>query len=336
MVHFDDIVAAASRIEGKARLTPLLEAPLLNQKLGCRVLVKPECLQLTGSFKFRGAYNRIAQLSPEELSRGVVAYSTGNHAQGVAAAAKMMGTSAIIVVPKDTPAIKQNNTRAWGAELAFYERDSEDRVAVAQAIADEHEAIIVPPFDDPHVIAGQGTIGLEILAQAAMMDAEPDMVVIPAGGGGLTAGIATAIKEKLPNTLIIMAEPASYDDTKRSMAAGVRVANDLGPDHESTFCDALTAPMPGELTFPINQKLVSDVVTLRDETVCQGIYRGFVDFKLVLEPSGAIALAALVSGAISGAGTDIQDKTIVVVCSGGNVEPSVYADALIRGAKQQA
>lgn len=326
----EDITGAAERIAGKAVVTPLLEAPLLNDRLGCRVLVKAESLQLTGSFKFRGAFNRISQLSAEELSRGVVAYSTGNHAQGVAAAAKRLGVAGVIVVPNDIPAIKKRNTLAWGAELAFYDRDSEDRVGVAEAVARERGAVIVPPYDDYRVMAGQGTIGLEIVEQARAINAELDAVLIPCGGGGLTAGIATGIKALSPATKIFMAEPDAYDDTRRSFAAGDRLANDLGPGHRTTFCDALTAPMPGALTFPINRRLVDGVVAIDDETVCEGLYAAFSDLKLVLEPSGAIGLAVLASGALTPE-FDPQGKTVAVVCSGGNVDPETFTSALLRG-----
>jgi threonine dehydratase len=331
-VSLDDIRAAARRIEGKAVVTPLLESPLLDQRLGCRVLVKAENLQLTGSFKFRGAYNRIRQLDPATLARGVVAYSTGNHAQGVAAAARAAGTRAVIVIPTDAPAIKKENTRAWGAELAFYDRDKDDRVAIAERIARElGGAALIPPFDHEQVIAGQGTIGLEIMAQAAALGAVPDAVVVPCGGGGLTAGISTAVKALAPAVEVYMAEPTAYDDTCRSLAAGERLAVDLRPGHGTTMCDALTAPMPGEITFPINRRNVSAVLTLDDDTVCLGMHTAFADFKLVLEPSGAIALAAIATG-VFGRARDIRGKTVVAVASGGNVDEAVFAEALTRGA----
>ncbi len=330
-VDLEAIRQAAERIAGKAVRTPVLEAPLLDERVGCRVLVKAEALQLTGSFKFRGAYNRISQLTRQELDRGVVAYSTGNHAQGVAAAARYAGAAAVIVVPNDIPAIKKRNTQSWGAELAFYERDVEDRVAVATAIADERNAVIVPPFDDYRIIAGQGTIGLELVEQAGALGAALDAVVIPCGGGGLSAGIATAVKALSPETRIFLAEPSNYDDTRRSMAAGVRIANDLGPGHGTTFCDALTAQIPGELTFPINQRLVEGVLAIGDDVVAEGLYAAFADLKLVLEPSGAIALAALVSGGLAQE-FDVSGKTVAVICSGGNVDPLTYRDALQKGA----
>ncbi|MFB3054692.1 MAG: threonine/serine dehydratase [Alphaproteobacteria bacterium] len=332
-VGLEEIRQAAERIAGKAVRTPLLEAPLLDQRLGCRVLVKAESLQLTGSFKFRGAYNRIAQLTRQELDRGVVAYSTGNHAQGVAAAAHTAGTSAVIVVPNDIPAIKKRNTQSWGAELAYYQREVEDRVAIAAAIADERHAVIVPPFDDDRIIAGQGTIGLELVEQAGALGVTLDAVVIPCGGGGLSAGIATAVKALSPETRIYLVEPSNYDDTLRSMAAGDRIANDLGPGHGTTICDALTTEMPGELTFPINQRLADGVLAIDDDLVAEGLYAAFADLKLVLEPSGAIALAALVTGAL-GQEFDVSGKSIAVIGSGGNVDPLTYRDALQKGAQR--
>ncbi|MEE8284132.1 MAG: threonine/serine dehydratase [Alphaproteobacteria bacterium] len=332
-VGLEEIRHAAERIAGKAVRTPLLGAPLLDQRLGCRVLVKAESLQLTGSFKFRGAYNRIAQLTRQERDRGVVAYSTGNHAQGVAAAARTAGTHAVIVVPNDIPAIKKRNTQSWGAELAFYERDVEDRVAIAKAIADERHAVIVPPFDDDRIIAGQGTIGLELAEQAEALGVTLDAVVIPCGGGGLSAGIATAVKALSPETRIYLVEPSNYDDTLRSMAAGDRIANDLGPGHGTTICDALTAEIPGELTFPINQRLADGVLAIDDNLVADGLYAAFADLKLVLEPSGAIALAALVTGAL-GQEFDVSGKSIAVIGSGGNVDPLTYRDALQKGAQR--
>ncbi len=334
-VGLEEIRHAAERIAGKAVRTPLLEAPLLDQRLGCRVLVKAESLQLTGSFKFRGAYNRIAQLTRQELDRGVVAYSTGNHAQGVAAAARTAGTSAVIVVPNDIPAIKKRNTQSWGAELAYYQREVEDRVAIAAAIADERHAVIVPPFDDDRIIAGQGTIGLELVEQAGALGVTLDAVVIPCGGGGLSAGIATAVKALSPETRIYLVEPSNYDDTLRSMAAGDRIANDLGPGHGTTICDALTAEIPGELTFPINQRLADGVLAIDDNLVAEGLYAAFADLNLVLEPSGAIALAALVTGAL-GQEFDVSGKSIAVIGSGGNVDPLTYRDALQNGAARMS
>ncbi len=330
-VDLNTIRAAANRIRGKAVLTPLVESPLLNASLGCRLLVKAECLQLTGSFKFRGACNRVSRLDDRELARGIVAYSSGNHAQGVAAAARAAGTRATIVIPKDAPEVKKTNTRAWGAELALYDREREDRAALAERIAREQGgAIIVPPFDDEDVISGQGTIGLEIVAQTAALGTAPDMVVIPCGGGGLAAGISTAVKALSPATEVFIAEPAGYDDTRRSLAADARLGLDpaaLG----ATLCDALAAPMPGALTFPINRRNLSGALALDDDAACRGVFAAFSDLKLVLEPSGAIAVAAVVTGAL-GTLRETAGRTIVAIASGGNVDADVYAATLARGA----
>jgi threonine dehydratase len=328
-VGIEDIRAAAARIQGKAVRTPLLEAPLFNDAIGCRVFVKAESLQLTGSFKFRGAYNRISQFNAQERARGVVAYSTGNHAQGVAAASRLVGVKATIVVPHDAPAIKKRNTEAWGAKLAFYDRKNEDRVAVAESIAKESGAVIVPPFDDERIIAGQGTTGLELIEQAEALGAKLDAVIVPCGGGGLTAGIATAVKSLSPETCIFVVEPKDYDDTGHSFQAGRRVANTTGQG--ATFCDALTAAIPGELTFPINQRLVDGAVSIADEVVCDGLYAAFTNFKLALEPSGAIALAALVSGALKDI-FDLTGKNVAVIASGGNADPLTFRNALKSGA----
>lgn len=331
-VGLDEIKQAAARIAGKAVRTPLLEAQLLNERLGCRVLVKAESLQLTGSFKFRGAYNRIIQLTRQELDCGVVAYSTGNHAQGVAAAARHAGTNATIVVPTDIPEIKKRNTESWGAELAFYRRDKDDRATVAMAIARDRNAVVVPPFDDFHIIAGQGTVGLELVEQAEELGAPLDAIVIPCGGGGLSAGIGTAVNALSPKTKIFLAEPSNFDDTARSLAAGERVANGSSSAQGATICDALTTLMPGELTFPINQRLADGALLVNDDSVAEGLYRAFADLKLVLEPSGALALSSVVSGALSQE-YEIKGKTVAVIASGGNADPVTYCDALNKGAR---
>lgn len=330
-ITIDDIRDAAERLASKAVLTPLLESPLLNERLGCRILVKAENLQLTGTFKFRGAYNRVSRLDTAGLAHGVCAYSSGNHAQGVAAAARVCGTSSLIVVPKDTPAIKIENTKAWGAELAYYDRETDDRVAITEKLAAERGMALVPPFDHEEVIAGQGTIGIEIVEQFAASGISADAVVIPCGGGGLSAGISTAVKALSPATYIFLAEPAAFDDTRRSLASGERVAIDPRTAH--TICDALAAPTPGEITFAINRRLASGSVALSDDDVCRGLYTAFRDLKIVLEPSGAIALAAVVTGVLTAqAAFAIKGRTIVVVASGGNVDGPAYAEALKKGA----
>ncbi|UEM23333.1 threonine/serine dehydratase [Skermanella mucosa] len=317
---YADIVAAAGRLAGRAVLTPLLESPLLNDALGCRLLVKAEVLQRTGSFKFRGAYNRISLIPEAERPRGVVAFSSGNHAQGVAAAARMLGIGATIVMPSDAPAIKVANTRGWGAEVVLYDRWTEDREAIGARISAETGATLVRPYDDPYVMAGQGTIGLELADQAAALGAQPDMVLAPCGGGGMISGIALALAERLPETAVHSVEPEGFDDTRRSLADGRRLSNDPGA---VSFCDALLAAQPGELTFAVNAAHLSEGFAVSDTEVCRAMSVARDHLKLVVEPGGAVALAAVLAGRIPAPG-----KTIAVVCSGGNVDPIVYERAL--------
>ena len=316
MPTIDDIRAAARRIEGLARRTPLLESPALNDKFGARLLFKAEVLQRTGSFKFRGAYNRIASLTEEERARGVVAFSSGNHAQGVAAAAQLFGARAVIVMPADAPAIKADNVRAMGAEIVPYDRYRDDREAVARPYVEKGMAL-VKPFDDPLIVAGQGTVGLEIAEDASAAGIHLDAVVTPCGGGGLMAGIATAIKALSAETEIWGAEPETFDDTRRSLAAGSRVGADPAG---TSICDALMSPMPGELTFAINRRLVAGVVAVPETAIIAAMRDAAAHLKLVVEPGGAAGFAALSSGEISLAG-----RTIVVVLSGGNVDLDLFA-----------
>ena len=315
-----DIEAAAHRLAGHAVRTPLLGAPLLDREFGGRLLVKPECLQLTGSFKFRGAYNKISQLSDEQRKNGVIAYSSGNHAQGVAAAASMYGAPAVIVMPADAPAIKIANTRAWGAEVVTYDRHGESREEVAGAIARKRGLTLVPPYDDPAIIAGQGTVGLEIAEECKARGIVPDAVVICCGGGGLSSGSAIALAAAFPGVDLHTAEPAGWDDTARSLAGGERVANQgLAP----SLCDALLAPMPGALTFPINRDLMRSGAAVDDAEVVAAMAAANRHFKLVAEPGGAAALAAVLAGKVPVAG-----RTVVAVISGGNVDPALYAELL--------
>ena len=320
----DDVTAAAERLAGVAYRTPLLESPLLNEALGGRVLVKAEALQRTGSFKFRGAYNRISRLSDDQRARGVVAFSSGNHAQGVAAASKLCGTEALIVMPDDAPKVKVANTRAWGAEVMLHAPATTSREAVAQAAADERGALIVPPFDHPLIMAGQGSVGLELAAQAADADATLDAVLVPCGGGGLISGCALALEAEAPGVPVYAVEPEGYDDTTRSLAAGSRQR--AAPD-AVTFCDALRAQTPGELTFSVNRRLLAGGIVVSDDEVARAMRLAFLHLKLVVEPGGATALAALASGKFDGRG-----KTVAVVASGGNVDPETYCAALARAA----
>jgi len=316
----DDLEAAAARLAGVAVRTPLLESPLLNDRLGGRLLVKAEPLQLTGSFKIRGAYNKIAGLPADRRAAGVVAFSSGNHAQGVAAAARLLGVAATIVMPADAPAIKRRNTEAWGARIVPYDRLRDDREAIGAAIAAETGATLVRPYDDPAIIAGQGTVGLELAEQCAAAGAHPDAVLVPCGGGGLSAGIATALADRLPGVPVHPVEPAGFDDTARSLAAGARLANAPGG---SSLCDALLGPIPGEVTFAVNRRLLAPGLAVDDAAVLAAMAAAFEAFKLVVEPGGAVALAAVLSGAVPTAG-----RTLVAVASGGNVDPAVFMRAL--------
>ncbi len=317
-----DIEAAARRIAGHAVLTPLLESPALNKLAGGRVLVKAEMLQRTGSFKFRGAYNAISQIPEAARAAGVVAFSSGNHAQGVAAAAQMMRMPAVIAMPKDAPAIKVGNTRGMGAEVMFFDREKDDREALGKQLVEKHRATLIPPYDHPHVIAGQGTVGLEIAAQAQAMGARPEAVLVPCGGGGLVAGTSLAIRAKLPGAAVYSAEPADFDDTARSLRSGQRER--VAPGAKS-FCDALLLPTPGVITFAINRATLAGGLAVTDDEVAQAMEAAFTHLKLVAEPGGAVALAAVLTRKF-----DARGKTVVVVMSGGNVDAATFAAALKR------
>ncbi|HET7594616.1 MAG TPA: threonine/serine dehydratase [Stellaceae bacterium] len=316
----DDIRAAARRLDGRAVLTPLVESPALDARLGGRLLVKAETLQRTGSFKFRGAYNTLAQLDPAQRRGGVVAYSSGNHAQGVAAAAQLLGMPAVIVMPADAPAIKVANTRGYGADVVLYDRYRENREEIGRRIAAERGTVLVPPYDDPRVMAGQGTAGLEIAAQAKAQGVRLDAVIIPCSGGGLAAGCAVALAAESPGTAVYAAEPAGFDDTRRSLATGERVANEPGA---RSICDALLVAMPGELTFPINRRLLAGALAVSDDEVLAAMAAAFAELKLVIEPGGAVALAAALSGKI-----ELKGRTLAVIASGGNVDPATFTRAL--------
>jgi len=312
MIEISDIQRAAERLRGKVVRTPLLESDWLNNSLGGRVLFKAECLQRTGSFKIRGATNKLSSLDENERQRGVVAYSSGNHAQGVAAAAKLMGISARIVMPRDVPEIKLANTRAYGASVVLYERETEDREAITSDIARQEGLGIIPPYNDELIIAGQGTVGLEILQQLQQDTIQADAILCPCGGGGLIAGVATAIKSSMPEIEIFAVEPQGFDDTRRSLLAGERLANAPGM---RSICDAIVTPTPGELTFEINQKLLAGGLAVSDIAVVEAMVTAFTRLKLVVEPGGSVGLAALMSGAYP-----LDGKTVVVVLSGGNMD----------------
>ncbi len=320
---FPDIVAAADRLAGKAVVTPLLESQALNARAGGRILIKPEVLQRTGSFKFRGAYNRIGQIPPAQRAAGVVSYSSGNHAQGVAAAAALLDIPATIVMPADAPAIKIANTRGYGATVELYERASESREARAEVIAAELGATIVRPYDDPGIIAGQGTCGLEIANQAKQLGARLDALLVCCGGGGLTSGCAIVFAEMSPRTKVYAVEPEGFDDTRRSLESGERVSN--APGHDS-FCDALLSPTPGALTFSVNRRLLAGGLAVSDAEVAAAMAYAFSTLKLVVEPGGAVSLAALLAGKI-----DARGRTLALTLSGGNVDPETHARAVATG-----
>ncbi len=317
---FPDIESAAVQIEPQAVRTPLLRHDALDQISGGRLFVKAEPLQRTGSFKFRGAYNRISRLSDAEKKGGVVAFSSGNHAQGVAAAARLSGCHAVILMPNDAPRIKVQATLAEGAEVIHFDRYKDDREALGAEIARTRGAILVPPYDDPYIVAGQGTLGLEIVADLAEMGLKPDVVSACASGGGMMAGLSLAVKTLCPQARMVVAEPAGFDDHALSLAAGRRMAHS---GDATTLCDALMAAIPGEITFPINQKLLSGAVDATDDEVLAAMAAAFRYLKLVVEPGGAAALAAALQGKLQ-----LNGGVGVVVASGGNVDPQVYRRAL--------
>lgn len=312
-----DVAEAARLIAPVARRTPLLSLPELDALTGARVFLKAEPLQRTGSFKFRGAYNRLARLDEAERKAGVVAMSSGNHAQGVATAAQLIGMPAVIVMPKDSPVLKRERTAAAGAEIVLYDREKDDRVAIARQIADERGATLVPPYDDFHIMAGQGTVGREIVEDLAAQGLSPDTVLVCCSGGGLLAGVALAVHERAPKARLYSVEPEDFDDHARSFEAGRRVANSkLG----GSLCDGLLAQTPGELTFAVNQPHVAGGVTVSEDEVKRAVGFAFRELKLVVEPSGAVPLAALLSGRL-----DVRGQVVAAVVSGGNVDPALFA-----------
>lgn len=317
---YREITDAAARLRGHAVRTPLLECPAaLTGGLG-RVFVKAEMLQHTGSFKFRGAYNFISQLDATTQAHGIVAFSSGNHAQAVAAVAKMFGTRATIVMPADAPRLKIEATRGYGATVVLYDRYTESREDIAASIVDEQGATLVPPFDHRMTIAGQGTVGLEIIEDLARQSLQPDIVLVPCSGGGLAAGTATAIKHSTPDASIYAVEPEGFDDTTRSLQSGQVETVDSAA---SSICDALLVQSPGALTFPINRQVLAGGLAVSDSETRAAMAAAFRHLKLVAEPGGAVALAAILAKLV-----DVADKVAVVLCSGGNVDPDLYAEIL--------
>ncbi|KAA9008167.1 threonine ammonia-lyase [Histidinibacterium aquaticum] len=319
-VTIETVEAAATRLAGHVRHTPLLSSPFLDEIAGRRILVKPECLQHTGSFKFRGAWSAISALAPELREKGVVAYSSGNHAQGVALAAKMHGIPAVIVMPSDAPQLKLKNTAALGAEVVTYDRHGENREEIGGALAAERGLALIRPYDDPQVIAGQGTAGLEIAADAEALGIDRAEVLVCCGGGGLTSGIGLALEAYRPGFRVRPVEPVGFDDVARSLAAHERL--EVIPGSRS-ICDAVVTPAPGELTFPILDRLCGPGMTASDEDVLFALAQAFRRLKIVLEPGGALSLAAALRQP-----DRIEGDTVIVVASGGNVDAAVFARAL--------
>ncbi len=316
------IEAAARRLQGRARRTPLLGSPFLDEIAGRRVLVKAECLQHTGSFKFRGGWSAVSALAPELRARGVIAFSSGNHAQGVAYAAKLHGVPAVIIMPADAPRLKIDNTRALGAEVVLYDRATEDRDAIGARLAAERGLTLIKPFDEPQVIAGQGTAGLEIAEQAAEEGIAGADVLVPCGGGGLTSGIALALEARAPGLRARPVEPEGFDDMARSLATGQPQTNAA---LSGSICDAIVTPTPGKLTLPIAQRLCGPGLVVSDDEALRAMALAFLRLKLVIEPGGAVALAAALFRPEALAG-----EAVIAVASGGNVDPEMFRTALER------
>jgi len=319
-INYQNIINASQRIKGHAVITPLVESAMLNQQLGGRVFFKAENLQRTGSFKFRGAFNKLSKLAQANQLNGVVAYSSGNHAQGVAAAAAHFGVAATIIMPSDAPKIKIFNTKALGAKVVLYERNTEDRDVIGQQLAQEHNLTLIPPFNDADIIAGQGTLGLEAAHQLEALGLVPDQAIGPIGGGGLMSGSATALKHHFPSITLWGAEPEGYDDAARSIAAGHRLAN---KNSTSSICDAIVTPMVGDLTFPIMQHYLAGAKAVNDQHVLAAMAICMQQLKLVVEPGGCVGLAAILDKSL-----EVKDKTTLVILSGGNADPDMLGLAL--------
>jgi threo-3-hydroxy-L-aspartate ammonia-lyase len=317
VLGIDDILSAARRLDGLVHVTPVLTSRTLDDLTGGAVFLKAENLQRAGAFKFRGAYNRISTLPPERLARGVVTYSSGNHAQAVALAASLLGADAVIVMPSDTPASKMAATRAYGAEVVLYDRYGEDREELGRRLAEERGASLVPPYEDPAVMAGQGTVALELLGEVK----ELDILIVPVGGGGLIAGCGTAARALDRRIRVIGVEPERGDDTRRSLEAGRRVRIPV-PD---TIADGLQASVPGALTFAVNRGLVDSIATVSDEEIVRAMRFLFERMKVVVEPSGAVGVAALLAGRIR-----VTGQRVGAILSGGNVGADRFRELLER------
>jgi threonine dehydratase len=321
-MNYDMITAAADRLRGHARRTPMLSSPFLDEIAGRRVLIKVECLQRTGSFKFRGAWSAVSALDEKVRRRGVIAFSSGNHAQGVAMAAARHDIPAVIIMPEDAPQLKIRNTKALGAEVVLYDRLKEDRDAIGARLAEERGVTLIKPFDEPQVIAGQGTVGLEIAQQAAAEGVFDADVIVCCGGGGLSSGIALALEHDAPGLRVRTAEPQGFDDVARSVAAGEILANEtMG----GSICDAIVTPQPGNLTFPILHRLAGPGLVVSDEEALRAMSLAFLRLKVVAEPGGAVALAAALFRT-----DEIEGDAVICTISGGNVDAELFAEALTR------
>jgi threonine dehydratase len=317
---YEDVVAAGKRLAGVVVKTPVLESNWLNEKAGGRVFIKPECLQHTGSFKFRGAWNFISQLDGADYPDGVVAFSSGNHAQGVAAAAAQRGLAAKIVMPADSPAIKLANTRAYGAEIVTYDRQNEDRMAVARVQLEGKQAILIPPFEHHYILAGQGTVALEIADWGEESGIEFDQLLVPTGGGGLVGGCGLVFAKRFPRAKVHPVEPAEFDDYGRSLIAGeVKTNSKLS----GSICDALLTPSSGQMTFAVNRQNLSAGIGVSDDEVAEAVAFAFERLKLVVEPGGAVALAAVLAGKLN-----CKNKQTAIVLSGGNVDDRLFGQIL--------
>ena len=311
MIEYNDIEDASIRIAGKAVTTPLLEAKLLNKKLSGRVLFKAEPLQITGSFKFRGAFNKLSILKETTNLKGVVAYSSGNHAQGVAAAAEYFKVPSVIVMPIDAPSIKLENTRELGGEVILYDRYKESREKIGKKLAESRKLSLVKPYDDYDIIAGQGTLGRETALQCKELNVIPDQIICPCGGGGLISGTAIALQHYFPGLKVWAAEPENYDDTTRSLVAGERISNNT---NTPSICDSIVTPIPGELTFPIMQERLAGGKVVNESNIMEAMIDIMKYLKLIVEPGGSVGLAAILAGLL-----DSRDKTTLVILSGGNI-----------------
>ncbi|MEH3127031.1 threonine/serine dehydratase [Agrobacterium cavarae] len=314
------IEAARQRMNGEAIRTPLMSSPFLDEIAGRKVLIKPECLQRTGSFKFRGGWSAVSALEPEVRKRGVIAFSSGNHAQGVALAASLHGVPAVIIMPRDAPKIKIENTKAYGAEVVLYDRANEDRDAIGATLSEERGLTLIRPYDEPLVIAGQGTVGLEIAEQAQEAGIDKAEVLVCCGGGGLTSGVALALEAKAPGLKVRTAEPEHFDDVARSLASGKIERNAA---LSGSICDAIVTPQPGNITFPILKRLCGAGIAVTEEEALRAMVLAFQRLKIVVEPGGAVALAAALFH-----GNELETDSVIAVASGGNVDSAIMADAL--------